>query len=41
MTICGKAVKGMVGLAASGADLIVTKSAQGIENKFGENEIAD
>ena len=39
MTIFGKAVKGMVGLAASGADLIVTKSAQGIENKFGENEI--
>ncbi len=39
MTIFGKAFKAMVGMAAGGADVIITKSAQGIENKFGPKDI--
>ena len=39
MSIFGKVVKGVVGLAATGADLVITKTSQGIENKFGEKEI--
>jgi len=39
MSIFGKVVKGAVGLAATGADLVITKASRGIENKFGENEI--
>jgi hypothetical protein len=39
MSIFGKVVKGVVGLAASGADLVITKTSQGIEKKFGEKEI--
>ena len=39
MSIFGKVVKGVVGLAATGADLVITKTSHGIENKFGEKEI--
>ncbi len=39
MTIFGKAVKGIVERAAYGADLVMNKTAQGIEKKFGEREI--
>lgn len=39
MSIFGKVVKGAVELAATGADLVITKTSQVIENKFGEKEI--
>jgi len=39
MSVFGKVIKGAVGLAATGADLVITKTSHGIENKFGEKEI--
>lgn len=39
MSILGKAVKGTVGLLANGLDYVITKSARGIENKYGDNEL--
>jgi hypothetical protein len=39
MSIFGKAVKSVVGLAATGADFVITKTSHGIEHKFGENEM--
>lgn len=38
MSIFGQAIKGTVGLLANGLDYVITKSAHGIENKYGENE---
>jgi len=39
MSILGKAIKGTVGLFANGLDYVISKSANGIESKYGENEI--
>jgi hypothetical protein len=38
MSIFGQAIKGTVGLLANGLDHVITKSARGIENKYGENK---
>lgn len=38
MSILGQAVKGTIGLFANGLDYIIVKSADSIENKYGENE---
>jgi hypothetical protein len=39
MSIVGQTVKGAVGLVANGLDFVITKSARGIENRFGDNEL--
>jgi len=39
VSILGQAVKGTVGLLANGLDYVITKSAHGIENKYGDNEL--
>ena len=38
MSIFGKVLKGTVGLCANGLEYVITKSAHGIVNKYGENE---
>lgn len=39
MTMFGKAVKGILGLAAGGADFVLAKTAQGLGKKLGDNEM--
>lgn len=38
MSILGKVVKRSVGICADGLDYVITKSAAGITNKYGQNE---
>ncbi len=39
MSFLGKVVKKSVGLCANGLDHVITQSASGIENKYGENAL--
>lgn len=38
MSIVGRVLKGTVGLCANGLGYVITRTAQGVANKYGENE---
>ncbi len=41
MSLFGKVFKGTVGLCANGLEYVITKSADGIVKKYGENELVE